>query len=66
MNWQEACAKSTMGRAFRDTPEGRYFRDQDDWAIFKGKTVPFSRKASGAEIEGFTDWEPVLPKKEPK
>lgn len=64
MNWQEACSKSAFGRAFRDSKKGRYFRDADGFATFKGKTACHLRLASGAEIEGFTDWLPVLPKEE--
>jgi len=61
MNWQEACRKSPFNRAYRDTEQGRYFRDQDGFATFHGKAVSYVRMAEGGEIEGFNDWEPILP-----
>ena len=66
MNWQEACAKSAFGRAFRDTEQGRVFRHSDGFATFKGNKIPYMRVALPEEIEGFTDWEPILPAGEKK
>ena len=69
MLWQEASAKSEDGRATRTSSDGRkviVWSDGNGLIQILNKAMSTFqmgwRDAESHEIEGFTDWEPVMEK----
>lgn len=65
MEWQEAIAMSDVGRAVRH-PATRWSHNVRYVRLRTGEAWKFwgrigCRRARADEVEGYSDWEPVLP-----
>lgn len=60
MHWQKACLESKSKQAVRINFTHRYIRELDGNAIAVNMTTNVIRDAISYEIEGFSDWKPLL------